>query len=169
MRWPLPWGMVGLLWMLLPTVAAAAEFQLDGPAPQPRCAPCHAWLDADPRPRPLAAPHDSLKVTHGGEGLWCLDCHVQDQQESLRGGRGAVFGWDAAHRSCALCHGATVTAWQVGIHGKRVGNWRGPRTIQACRSCHDAHQPAFRPVPPDPAPPRSRFWRPPSPTPEGPP
>ncbi|MBF0135859.1 MAG: hypothetical protein H7833_12625 [Magnetococcus sp. DMHC-1] len=131
-------------------------FIRSGPVAKPNCVSCHAWLDTVTRPRPLTAPHNLMPFAHGKGELWCLDCHASEAREKLRAGGETLVEWDAADRSCALCHGRHVAKWQVGVHGKRIGSWFGPRTILRCQTCHDAHQPAWQPVVPDPPPPRFR-------------
>ncbi|MBF0152600.1 MAG: hypothetical protein HQL64_02535 [Magnetococcales bacterium] len=134
----------------------ASSFSRLGSVARPDCPSCHAWLDTLPRPRPLTAPHNLMTLSHGKGRVWCLDCHAADAREKLRAGGDTLVDWTEADRSCALCHGRNVDKWQAGIHGKRVGSWRGARTILRCRECHDAHQPAIPPWVPDPPPPRAR-------------
>ncbi|MBF0425362.1 MAG: hypothetical protein HQL66_06055 [Magnetococcales bacterium] len=152
---------VGLLLVVNGSGGVAAEvgsfsFQRAGVVAKPNCPSCHAWLDNVEKPRPLVAPHNLLTLAHGRGRLWCLDCHATDAREKLRAGGVVLVDWEEADRGCAVCHGRQVTAWQAGIHGKRVGSWRGPRVVLRCAQCHDPHQPAPTSWLPDPPPPRVR-------------
>ncbi|MBF0368100.1 MAG: hypothetical protein HQL52_01480 [Magnetococcales bacterium] len=137
------------------TPRAAPPFKLHGQPAKADCVNCHGWRPANPTPRHLNKPHQALwghgapANKHGGGRFWCYHCHDTEEPDILKLPAGARFAFEEGHRTCALCHPAQVRDWQFGAHGKRVGNWQGPRTIQRCFSCHNPHHPAWK-RPPDP-------------------
>jgi hypothetical protein len=52
--------------------------------------------------------------------------------------------------------------WRAGVHGKRVGNWWGPKEYLSCVACHDPHSPLFKPLEPKPPPTPAHEIRPPA-------
>lgn len=139
-----------------------------GPAPQlklaplPRrdseyhpCSDCHDedW-ETDPTPRTLTEDHEDLKLAHGADRIWCLNCHHTRDRDSLTDGRGATVATDEAHRMCATCHAQVHRDFLHGAHGKRVGGHSGTRVVQRCAVCHDPHAPAILPRKPMPPPAR---------------
>ncbi|MFN3077043.1 MAG: hypothetical protein ABT940_09235 [Alphaproteobacteria bacterium] len=119
-----------------------------GPVAKAVCVNCHGWRKTRPERRALMVPHDRLVVAHGGDVLWCLDCHAVDEPAKLVADGGTV-PFEQADRQCARCHGARVRDWGLGIHGRRVGGWVGDRGMLRCPACHDPHRPAWRPSVPD--------------------
>lgn len=116
------------------------------------CSSCHAWRESIVKPRLLGEPHDKLLVTHGKSHFWCLECHNAQNMDTLHGPNDTALSYDEMYRQCAKCHSQRVLEWQLGIHGKRVGTWRGKRTILRCSACHNAHQSAWPPTTPSPPP-----------------
>ncbi len=139
----------------LMAVSAGAEetgFALSGQVPEFACYNCHAWRDSVAEVRTLGEPHDALSLEHGGGRLWCLDCHNDQDMDTLKGG----LAYGLSHRQCETCHAARVRDWRGGAHGRRVGGWNGQRQILRCTACHDPHRPAWRARKPSPPPPRKR-------------
>jgi hypothetical protein len=59
--------------------------------------------------------------------------------------RGDKVDFDDAYLVCGQCHFNRQKDWYFGAHGKRVADWRGPRTLYNCTHCHDPHTPAIAP------------------------
>ncbi len=128
--------------------AGKENFTLHGDVKDPECVHCHGWRKPELTPRDLKKPHEAFQLRHGAATLWCHDCHHGQDVDYLLLPKGVKVGYGDAHRSCAVCHGARVRDWSRGGHGKRIGSWRGPRIIKRCSACHDAHDPAWKPVTP---------------------
>ncbi|MEO5379052.1 MAG: hypothetical protein H7832_14925 [Magnetococcus sp. DMHC-6] len=143
----------------LPLIAGESlpSFQLAGQTIPAHCPNCHAWRPPQPQRRPLLAPHDKLLLKHGQEALWCLDCHLVQQLDRLQMRSGSSVPFTEAWQFCSECHARQVRDWRFGSHGKRLGSWQGEKIILPCSACHDAHLPAWKPAPPAPPPPQSRF------------
>lgn len=119
------------------------------------CGNCHRWTKGDPTPRALNAPHDNFTLRHGlhGKGqLWCLTCHHMDGDGGLRTLEGEKVGFDEAYLICSQCHSKQARDWAYGVHGKRMGNWRGERRLLNCTACHYQHRPAWKPRDAEPGP-----------------
>ncbi len=128
-----------------------------GPMPEFACYNCHAWREAVLAPRALGEPHDSLSLEHGGARFWCLECHNALDMDTLLGRADKDnVGFERAELRCAKCHPGQVREWRFGVHGKRVGGWRGPLTVLRCAACHNPHSPAFTGGKALPAPPKVR-------------
>lgn len=115
------------------------------------CPACHQIKPTDPTPRVLPPPHP--QQNHGDGRFWCLTCHNPDQRDKLLDLSGNEVSVQEVHLVCGQCHFDRQRDWTFGVHGKRVGNWRGERRIFACTHCHDAHDPAIAPRKPQPPPP----------------
>jgi hypothetical protein len=113
------------------------------------CGDCHEGEPTNPARRELDE-HDQIELAHGD--LWCLDCHDADQRESLRRSDNALIAFEESWRLCTRCHGNKLSDWRAGIHGKRTGNWRGPKEYRTCVVCHDPHTPRFESLEPEPRP-----------------
>ncbi len=139
-------------------------FAVANPSGPDKCASCHGWRQADLSPRTLKKPHDTLMFTHWPQpGPWCDHCHKPTEPRRLILHHDQTVDFKDAHLLCGQCHGAKVRDWQFGAHGKRIGNWQGPRQIQPCSACHNPHQPKTRPLVPSspPAQPGTiRPWKP---------
>jgi hypothetical protein len=109
------------------------------------CSKCHAYRPVDNNKRKLELFHADLVLKHAGERQWCYDCHEGDKLR-LRGGEAIDF--EKSYELCGQCHGTIFRDWKEGIHGKRTGSWDGEKLYRLCVSCHDPHQPAFRPLAP---------------------
>jgi hypothetical protein len=130
------------------------------------CEDCHEDEPADPEVRELDE-HDNIELAHGD--LWCLDCHDGDQRDLLHLPDASPVEMAESWRLCSRCHAKKMPDWRAGVHGKRTGNWRGPKEQLGCVTCHAPHAPLFEPLkpkpPPTPAwevhpPPTAGFWRP---------
>lgn len=110
------------------------------------CSACHDpdMMETDPTPREVTD-HDDIKMHHGGGRFWCLTCHHADKRDQLTSLKGEPISYDRSHLLCGQCHFQRQREFFFGAHGKRLGNWRGERTVMACVGCHDAHNPAIAP------------------------
>lgn len=89
---------------------------------------------------------------HFGKDQWCLDCHDPDAPDLLRLMDGAQVDLITSYKFCRQCHRSTYNAWQLGVHGKRTGNWDDRVQYLPCTSCHNPHMPRFKKLAPEPPP-----------------
>ncbi|HET8577188.1 MAG TPA: hypothetical protein VFO18_08825 [Methylomirabilota bacterium] len=113
------------------------------------CSKCHRHVAPNPNRRTLELAHTNISLRHAEAQRWCLDCHDGDK---LRLPNGELVGYDQSYVLCGQCHGTVFRDWKAGVHGTRTGAWNGERYYRLCVSCHDAHQPRFKPIAPKPAP-----------------
>ncbi len=109
------------------------------------CSKCHNYKPADKSKRKLVLYHTDIVFKHAGEQQWCYDCHDGDK---LRLQSGQLIGFEKSYYLCGQCHGTVFRDWKAGIHGKRTGMWNGEKLYRLCVSCHDPHQPRFKPLEP---------------------
>ena len=103
--------------------------------------------------------HVNIRLNHGGIRLWCLDCHHPDNRNYLLPlSDGQEIPFERSFLLCGKCHGTIYRDWKHGIHGKRTGSWNGPKNYYLCVSCHDPHNPRFKPL--SPMPPPKKPWTP---------
>jgi len=121
------------------------------------CEDCHEGEPADPRVRELDE-HGDIKLAHGD--LWCLDCHQSDQRDLLHLSDASPVAMSESWRLCTRCHAKKIPDWRAGVHGKRTGNWWGPKKYAPCVACHDPHSPLFKPLEPKPPPIQANELRP---------
>lgn len=103
--------------------------------------------------------HNNIRLNHGGIRLWCLDCHHPDNRNfllPLSDGKNIEF--EQSYLLCGKCHGTIYRDWRDGIHGKRTGSWNGTKNYYLCITCHDPHNPKFKPMAP--MPPPKKPWTP---------
>jgi hypothetical protein len=126
------------------------------------CMDCHRLFESrEETPRRLTQ-HRDIVLDHGLNDR-CFNCHDREDRNrlALRGGR--TVAYSNVPRLCAKCHGPTYRDWQLGMHGKSLGQWNprspGQRRLQ-CSECHDPHAPAFAPMRPLPGPNTLRMGEP---------
>lgn len=119
------------------------------------CQQCHQHTGGEGNAKLRA--HTEIEVKHMEGGEVCQTCHDADNPENLKLATGRTFGLDDVHELCRQCHSTQVSDWDVGVHGKNVGNWLTGVQRFACTSCHDPHRPAFGSAVAVPPPPFSRF------------
>ncbi len=107
------------------------------------CQQCHQH--AEPSVTPVTA-HGEIRVVHMEGGNNCQTCHDENNPETLRLASGKNYDLDDVHELCRQCHSAQVADWELGIHGKQVGNWLTNMQRFACTGCHNPHKPALAPV-----------------------
>lgn len=59
---------------------------------------------------------------------------------------------DHGYLQCGECHFEALKDWEYGVHGLRIGLWKGPRVLRTCTECHNAHTPQIQPETPVPPP-----------------
>ncbi len=116
------------------------------------CSECHADLPPDPTVRVLENEHTEIKLEHGGENRWCLDCHDVNDRDKLHLANGTPVPFAESYRLCGQCHGDKYRDWRAGVHGKRTGYWNGAKRYLLCAHCHNPHSPKFKPLKPLPPP-----------------
>jgi len=102
--------------------------------------------------RELRTAHQNIVLRHDEENRWCLDCHDAGNRDMLHLANGTLVPFAESYRLCGQCHGDKYRDWRVGVHGRRTGDWDGHKTYLLCVHCHNAHQPHFPPLKPEPAP-----------------
>jgi len=117
------------------------------------CSNCHAGLEANTKKRELKDEHTSIKLHHAEQERWCLDCHNAGDRDKLKLADGENINFTESYRLCGQCHGNIYRDWKAGIHGKRIGYFKGgKRTYFLCVNCHNPHDPKFKPIKPEPPP-----------------
>jgi len=114
------------------------------------CSDCHEYMETNPEIRELEDEHTDIHLHHGPK--WCWDCHNPDDRDYLRLADGSLIEFDESYKLCGQCHGPKLRDWRLGIHGKRTGQWNGPKEYLLCAHCHDPHTPAFKSMKPLPPP-----------------
>ena len=143
---------------------AAAQQQLKVQVPPPPfsegvfpCTDCHNEKDlpTNRTRRQLVDAHDDIVLKHDEEHRWCLDCHDADDRDRLHLAGGQPVAFEQSYQLCGQCHGEKYRDWRAGVHGRRIGQWNGPKEYLLCVHCHSPHQPRFKPLTPKPAPQRA--------------
>ena len=117
------------------------------------CRGCHAAMEVNRIKRELKEEHSDIALRHAETMRWCLDCHNAKNRDTLRLYNGELIDVTESHRLCGECHGNVYRDWKAGIHGKRTGSFAGgERTYLLCAHCHNPHEPAFKPIKPEPPP-----------------
>jgi len=117
------------------------------------CSDCHdPEIPVNRRVRELKLVHAEIPMRHASSQTWCLDCHDDVDRDQLRLSSGEKVPFEDVLRLCGQCHGSQLRDWRAGVHGLRTGAWNGEKTYLQCVYCHDAHDPAFRPIEPEPPP-----------------
>lgn len=114
------------------------------------CSQCHQG-QGDRQRRELAF-HEDIQdrlQRHAAQRRWCLDCHDFAKRDMLHLSSGELVPFTESYRVCSQCHYDKYRDWRLGIHGKRVGMWNGPKTYLLCVNCHDPHSPRFKPLVPE--------------------
>ena len=157
----------GPIWERVGIVAASAPAEETIEVPPPPftedmfpCSECHNQ-DLPPKleRRELKMAHTEIRLEHDAEHRWCLDCHDVNDRDHLHTASGEKIPFAESYRLCGQCHGDKLRDWKAGVHGRRTGNWDGHKKYLLCVHCHNAHSPKFKPIapmPPPPAPERSR-------------
>jgi hypothetical protein len=169
--WP---GLAALALIMLPDQALLAQVQkanteheaqeINVPAPpfSPDifpCSQCHQVKDLPPNTqrRQLTDMHQEIQLKHGDSRRWCLDCHDIMDRDQLHDASGEKIDFSESFKLCGQCHGIKLRDWRAGVHGKRTGLWNGQKHYLLCVHCHNPHDPAFKPLKPEPPPRHSRM------------
>jgi len=114
------------------------------------CTSCHDGksMKVNTQRRELVDMHGDIRLNHGPESRWCLDCHDAGSRDNLHLASGEKVDFTVSYRLCGQCHGDKLRDWRVGVHGKRTGSWNGPKQYLLCVHCHDPHAPRFKALKP---------------------
>jgi hypothetical protein len=112
------------------------------------CSGCHDGKEKVNTSRRDLGFHDEQQsvFAHDAEHRWCLDCHDARSRDMLHLTSGELVPFAESYRLCGQCHGDKLRDWRAGVHGKRIGNWDGPKTYFLCVNCHNPHTPLFKGV-----------------------
>ncbi|MCK9364323.1 MAG: hypothetical protein M0P74_12095 [Syntrophales bacterium] len=117
------------------------------------CSNCHAGMEVNAKKRELKDEHANIKLHHAENDRWCLDCHNPTDRDKLKLANGDKIQFTESHLLCGQCHGNIYRDWKVGIHGKRIGYFKGgERVYFLCVNCHNPHDPKFKSLKPEPPP-----------------
>ncbi len=104
-------------------VLAAAPPMTDGQFP---CTDCHdPTLPVRTERHALATAHQEIEMRHGGERMWCFDCHDVKDRDKLRTASGELLAFTDVQLLCGQCHGHQLRDWEAGAHGRRSGSFTG--------------------------------------------
>ncbi|MBP1731979.1 MAG: Doubled motif (Paired 1) [Deltaproteobacteria bacterium] len=110
-------------------------------------------METNAKRRVLKDEHKNIVLKHAAEQRWCLDCHDAQNRDKLRLANGDHVDFEHSYELCGQCHGNIYRDWKAGIHGKRTGYFEGgQRMYMLCVNCHNPHDPAFKPLKPEPPP-----------------
>jgi hypothetical protein len=117
------------------------------------CSSCHAAMKPNTTKRELMM-HSEIKLRHApGVITWCFVCHDAANRDKFHLVNGDLIDFTESYRLCGECHGTNYRDWKAGIHGKRTGYFSGgSRMYFLCVSCHNPHDPKFKPLKPEPPP-----------------
>lgn len=112
------------------------------------CSECHTLPLAEMKSSDTAfkRAHWELSLHHApSDVMSCATCHDRDALDSLTLLGGNRVSFNQSYRLCAGCHSSQAQDWIGGAHGKRIGGWAAPRIINSCVSCHNPHDPSWKP------------------------
>jgi hypothetical protein len=116
------------------------------------CSSCHQGMEVNRKRRALEGMHSDITLKHDEEHRWCLDCHDAANRDRLHLASGELVPFEESYRLCGQCHGEKLRDWRAGVHGRRTGNWNGPKRYLLCAHCHNPHEPRFQALKPQPPP-----------------
>lgn len=123
------------------------------------CSECHTSLVPLAHQQEVIPVHNNVTLSHG-LNTRCINCHHPKNRDVYVDHEGGEIPAEEPARLCSKCHGPTYREWELGIHGRQNGYWSaelGERKKLLCIQCHDPHNPAFKPMVPEPPPQRTRF------------
>ncbi len=116
------------------------------------CSMCHVDMETNLERRELVDFHDDIVLKHDEENRWCMACHDAENRDMLHSASGKLIDFSESYKLCGQCHGPKLRDWEVGIHGRRTGQWNGEKQYLLCAHCHDPHSPKFQKMKPEPSP-----------------
>jgi hypothetical protein len=142
-----------------PYVPPAQEAAIEVPPPPFTdgafpCSDCHdPEIPVNTQRRELTMAHEEIELKHAAGQRWCLDCHSATDRDHLHLANGDLVPFEESYRLCGQCHGDKYRDWRAGVHGRRTGHWDdGEKKYLLCVGCHNAHNPRFAPLKPEPVP-----------------
>lgn len=104
------------------------------------CEQCHQHVEGNRGS--IENAHSTIVVKHMPDAA-CKSCHDAQQPDKLVLASGVKLELEDLHKLCGQCHSTQVSDWEVGIHGKQVGNWQRNIHRYSCTKCHNPHIPKF--------------------------
>lgn len=138
------------------TFASDVEFKkLPPKAIYQECQNCHRTKSISdvPRKRQPLREHSQIQLKHGNKEMSCNHCHDKAKHNFLR----EKVSFQSPSKVCFQCHSDILKSWEKGLHGKRVGGWKGARTQYHCTECHNPHSVVFPQWKAEPAPARPKY------------
>ena len=154
-----------LISILKPDLVRAQEVHLAPhapPAEAQHCEDCHATKNQEFL---LTKTKTSLKHAdhagkHGRLEIECGSCHDRNHSNFLRTSAQAPASFENPSAVCQQCHQDRFKDWTQGLHGKRIGGWKGDREQLHCIDCHSPHSVRFKQMEASPAPLRPKLSHP---------
>jgi hypothetical protein len=115
------------------------------------CIDCHKGLKVNTARRVLTQTHKDFVFDHPGfqaGSKWCYYCHSTGAFDKLILDNGSLISYAQSYSLCVQCHPQNYREWEMGIHGKRIGEWNGVKQHLSCINCHNSHSPSIKPVEP---------------------
>ena len=118
------------------------------------CNDCHADLLPDRRRKDLTALHGKLftLLTQESENSWCINCHFMNENDSLKLALGKSLTFSESNQVCSQCHPKKLREWEVGVHGKRMGDWGDEKKYMLRVNTDYPHRPKIKAMAPEPPP-----------------
>lgn len=107
------------------------------------CMKCHSAFTHEQAKFPLKKPHNDMKFKHFEKVKNCFLCHDKGNRNELKLITGEKVNFNKSYMVCAQCHGEKARDWKLGIHGRQIGKWNGPKYRFSCTNCHNPHTPQF--------------------------
>ncbi len=110
------------------------------------CIDCHKGLKVNTTKRVLTQTHKDFVFDHPGfdrSSRWCYYCHYTGAFDKLVLEDGKLLDYKDSYLLCQQCHLGNFREWELGIHGKRTGEWKGTKQNMSCTGCHNSHTPAI--------------------------
>jgi len=117
------------------------------------CEDCHGSIHEAVAATDLPRKHKGIHTDHFDGVRRCFVCHNADDMNQLRLLSGATVPFGQASQVCGQCHGEKQRDFEIGAHGKHVGEWSKTKYRYGCADCHDPHKPGHAQVTALPPPP----------------
>lgn len=113
-----------------------------------KCHLCHLKKKEPFEPNKFATQkeHNRVEAIHGDVVLSCHNCHDVNRNNYLLSPRSPQASFSNTSPVCKRCHAAIYRDWTEGIHGHRIGGWRGEKIQFQCIDCHNPHSVRFKPM-----------------------
>ena len=160
--------MIWFKWLFISICVHAADttantFKMKDHAPPARaeqCQFCHTDKQSKfvSKKNHTELEHSQNISQHGGKILACNFCHDKGNHNFLKSTAAFPASFSNPSPVCQQCHEEEFRDWKKGIHGKRIGGWKGDDRQQLhCIECHDPHSVKFKSLKAKPAPKRPKL------------